>query len=347
MPDTDSGDLGNSPLGNSRQPARTSERGKEQPTDQTQKDAHQDARPKCTDRAGRNKPASDSSGLDAENTTEQTVYTRGRPNRKRRVLHTDRECERLQRAKTITPHPRSAYPDDVPICSVCEHGVRGGPREGQNPNATREALLDADPEDFGLDRDRLVTDGGMPTPTQLGYRSLWVLAGQSRTVEALRSELAASFAVDSTAQAVRRTCRSLAEYDYVTARAREDGTQEYVITARGRHLAYGELAAALDHADLSAALSVAGHRLANAEPATQDALPPRRTRIEGDENVRTDGGRTPSDPTPLSYQERCQTCARIIGMSATYCKHCGAEVDPTREADDAAERRLLTGGGDQ
>ena len=82
----------------------------------------------------------------------------------------------------------------------------------------------------------------------------------------------------------------------------------------------------------------------------------RRTRIEGGDDVRTDGGATtatatarPTFDTPLSYQARCGNpdCRSLVGMSDNYCGHCGFEIDwPTAEDvdDEDVGSRLLTGG---
>ena len=182
-------------------------------------------------------------------------------------------------------------------CDTARDGVRETVKTvaGLGPAATNQSALDADK--------RVATDGGIPMPTQTGYRILWVLAGQSRTPEALRSEVSASFDCEMSLQSIRRTCRSLAESDLARATGRDDGTRQYVITARGRHVAYGELAGALDHVDLSSAMATVGRRIATGE--TDDALPPRKTTLRGsrpadmpfgtpdkdaDEDVRTDGG---------------------------------------------------------
>lgn len=185
----------------------------------------------------------------------------------------------------------------------------------------------------------------LPTPTQTGYRVLWVLAGQARSREALRSELVGSFATDVSTQALGRTLDALADADYVRTTSDDE---QVVITSRGRHVAFKELAGALDHCDLSAAMSAVGHRLAYAEPTTQ-STPPRRTVLRGDDDddVRTDGGRKavpPTHDTPLTYQMACGSCGQLIGMSAKFCKSCGTKVDHAEGNQDPAVRRLLTGG---
>jgi len=182
-------------------------------------------------------------------------------------------------------------------CDTARDGVREPAKTvaGLGPAATELSTRDADK--------RVVTDGGIPTPTQTGHRLLWVLAGQARTPEALRSEVNATFGSELSSQSVRRTCRALLESDLVRSTGREDGARQYVITARGRHVAYGELAGALDHVDLSSAMTAVGRRIATGE--SEDVLPPRKTTLRGsrpadmpfgtpdkdaDEDVRTDGG---------------------------------------------------------
>ena len=53
----------------------------------------------------------------------------------------------------------------------------------------------------------------------------------------------------------------------------------------------------------------------------------------------------PTFDTPLSYQAQCGACSRLVGMSDTYCKHCGVKIDwPGEAVEDDSPRRLLTGG---
>jgi DNA-binding transcriptional ArsR family regulator len=175
---------------------------------------------------------------------------------------------------------------------------------------------------------QVVTDGGRSVdPTKLGYRTLAVLASEARLTAAVVSELRSHPAVDVSEQAVRRTLRALQQTGLVT----RDDNRRWVITDDGRAVERAERRWRTDHA------------------ATRTETAPRRTALRGDGegDPRTDGGREaapPSHDTPLTYQMRCGSCAKLIGMSARYCSRCGTKVDHADANEDDATRKLFTGG---
>jgi hypothetical protein len=80
-----------------------------------------------------------------------TIYTKATGNGNGEVvLHTDPDCPRLSCARKVHEHPRDAYADDHPVCSVCRGTVE--PRGG-NPDGPWQDLESMEPGD-------LVTDGG-------------------------------------------------------------------------------------------------------------------------------------------------------------------------------------------
>lgn len=84
-----------------------------------------------------------------ETTPPQTVYVARRSGGGMRDrFHTDPDCERLSRARSVFEKPRDQLPADLRHCQFCsgEFEFSGS----SDPRALKRTLLETDPEDVGL-----------------------------------------------------------------------------------------------------------------------------------------------------------------------------------------------------
>jgi len=83
---------------------------------------------------------------------EETVYVVSRSgNGGRNHVHTDPDCQYLQRAKNVFEKPRDVVDIDR-LCRVCsgDHSPLENEGPDDDPNATRELLSSTAPEEIGL-----------------------------------------------------------------------------------------------------------------------------------------------------------------------------------------------------
>ena len=89
----------------------------------------------------------------------ETVWTRSWSRGRKPKVHTDRECHILDRVRNVVERDRECV-SDFPVCRYCSGEAESPGVPGKDVNATRKRLEKLDPEDLGLGRDRVVTDGG-------------------------------------------------------------------------------------------------------------------------------------------------------------------------------------------
>jgi hypothetical protein len=337
MNDSSPWGLRNGPITTAADTARPAdERGKAQSTESEQRDARQDARQKRTDRAGRDKPAGAPSGEDAQNDSpapEVAVCP---------------ECDRTTIERRNPGWFGRATSDHRWACWACGARFDDPNRRASRSNGTHsltglaKRLHDAEPDD-------IVTDGGRDATVPESLTALRILAllvdDSPRPDTLLRREIE------------RHTGRECTDFGAALDSLERKGhiqrvSSGIVPTERG------VIAGATEHGWLAA---TTGQYLVSTDPAhwpddMTEYESERRTRIEGGDDVRTDGGTAtatatarPTFDTPLSYQARCGNpdCRSLVGMSDNYCGHCGFEIDwPAAEDvdDEDVARRLLTGG---
>ena len=66
----------------------------------------------------------------------------------RSCYHTDPDCERLSRARSVVEKPLNLLPDHLRHCEFCSGEFEH--TGSSDPNAIRRTLLETDPEDLGL-----------------------------------------------------------------------------------------------------------------------------------------------------------------------------------------------------
>lgn len=83
--------------------------------------------------------------------TSQTVYVSTRSNGGNpRIIHTERDCPCLKKARNTRSFSRSSFPDETPVCERCTDGAPVSHDGRAGPWQQLEAMNPGD----------LVTDGG-------------------------------------------------------------------------------------------------------------------------------------------------------------------------------------------